>query len=52
MVLVLASVLISTTVAKPNIVMMVADDWGFSDLGAFGGMCARGMLAHAHVCSR
>ena len=23
--------------ARPNIVVLVADDWGFSDLGAFGG---------------
>ena len=23
--------------ARPNIVVMVADDWGFSDVGAFGG---------------
>ena len=25
---------------KPNIVILVADDWGFSDLGAFGGEIA------------
>ena len=24
-------------VQRPNIVVLVADDWGFSDLGAFGG---------------
>ena len=26
--------------AQPNIVILVADDWGFSDLGAFGGEIA------------
>ena len=25
---------------RPNIVVLVADDWGFSDLGAFGGEIA------------
>lgn len=25
------------SVARPNIVMLVADDWGFTDVGAFGG---------------
>ena len=26
--------------ARPNIVVLVADDWGFSDVGAFGGEIA------------
>jgi arylsulfatase/uncharacterized sulfatase len=27
----------SATAKRPNFVVLVADDWGFSDLGAFGG---------------
>ena len=27
----------ATATKRPNIVVLVADDWGFSDLGAFGG---------------
>ena len=37
---------------RPNIVVMVADDWGFTDLGAFGGEMATphlDALAHAGV---
>ena len=37
---------------KPNIVIMVADDWGFTDLGAFGGEIATpnlDALAHRGV---
>ena len=30
----------SSASARPNIVVLVADDWGFSDLGAFGGEIA------------
>ena len=26
--------------ARPNIVVLVADDWGFTDVGAFGGEIA------------
>jgi len=34
-----AALLICTPVwaKRPNIVVMLADDWGFSDVGAFGG---------------
>ena len=28
---------IGTSAKRPNFVVLVADDWGFSDLGAFGG---------------
>lgn len=28
------------TLARPNIVLVVADDWGFTDVGAFGGEIA------------
>ena len=37
---------------RPNIVVLVADDWGFTDLGAFGGEMATphlDALAHAGV---
>ena len=27
----------ATGAKRPNIVVIVADDWGFTDLGAFGG---------------
>ena len=30
----------ATDKARPNIVVLVADDWGFSDVGAFGGEIA------------
>lgn len=31
---------VATPTQRPNIVVLVADDWGFSDLGAFGGEIA------------
>ena len=31
---------VAATPARPNIVVLVADDWGFSDVGAFGGEIA------------
>lgn len=31
---------IAATPARPNIVVLVADDWGFTDVGAFGGEIA------------
>lgn len=31
---------IAATAARPNFVVLVADDWGFSDVGAFGGEIA------------
>ena len=44
LVIVLLSSLCSTTIAapadRPNIVVLVADDWGFTDVGAFGGEIA------------
>ena len=30
----------AATDARPNIVVLVADDWGFTDVGAFGGEIA------------
>ncbi len=33
----LASAPLAAQPAKPNVVILVADDWGFSDVGAFGG---------------
>ena len=39
----LATAVLATTPAKPtrpNVVVLVADDWGFSDVGAFGGEIA------------
>jgi len=35
-----ASTSTPTMAGRPNIVVLVADDWGFSDLGAFGGEIA------------
>jgi arylsulfatase A-like enzyme len=35
-----ASPLLAATPTRPNIVVLVADDWGFTDLGAFGGEIA------------
>lgn len=32
-----ASSVVPKAAARPNIVVLVADDWGFTDLGAFGG---------------
>ncbi len=32
-----ASPAVATAPQRPNIVVLVADDWGFTDLGAFGG---------------
>jgi len=44
LVIALLSSLCSTTIAapadRPNIVVLVADDWGFTDVGAFGGEIA------------
>ncbi|GGD98299.1 arylsulfatase [Polymorphobacter glacialis] len=37
---VMALLLGSAASARPNIVVLVADDWGFSDVGAFGGEMA------------
>lgn len=31
---------IQTTARRPNIIVLVADDWGFTDVGAFGGEIA------------
>jgi arylsulfatase/uncharacterized sulfatase len=36
----LAGALQAATAARPNIVVLVADDWGFTDVGAFGGEIA------------
>ena len=33
----LCASILSAHAARPNIVMLVADDWGFTDVGAFGG---------------
>lgn len=38
--LLLVPVAASAQPRRPNIIVMVADDWGFSDLGAFGGEIA------------
>jgi arylsulfatase/uncharacterized sulfatase len=44
LVMVLGAMLCSTAIAaqpeRPNIVVLVADDWGFTDVGAFGGEIA------------
>ena len=37
---VLAGATLADEPARPNIVVLVADDWGFSDVGAFGGEIA------------
>jgi arylsulfatase/uncharacterized sulfatase len=36
----LCSTAIAATTDRPNIVVLVADDWGFTDVGAFGGEIA------------
>ena len=39
--------------ARPNVVVVVADDWGFTDVGAFGGEIATPTLdALAAHCER
>lgn len=37
LVLALATLPGSTTAAKPNFVFILADDWGWGDVGAYGG---------------
>jgi arylsulfatase/uncharacterized sulfatase len=51
----------TATTKRPNIVLLLADDWGFSDVGAFGGeiatphldaLAARGMrFSNFHVAA-
>jgi len=36
----LCSTAIAAPADRPNIVVLVADDWGFTDVGAFGGEIA------------
>ena len=44
---------LAATPARPNIMVLVADDWGFTDVGAFGGEIATpniDALARQGVC--